>query len=44
MALSPLAVKDGAATDYLVIRNTNAGNLSAGTLLAYTIEWCEDDS
>lgn len=32
------------ASDYLVVKNTNAGNLSAGTNLAYTVEWIEDAS
>ena len=32
------------AADYLVVKNTNAGNLSAGTVLGYTVEWIEDDS
>jgi hypothetical protein len=32
------------AADYLVVKNTNAGNLSAGTVLGYTVEWIEDAS
>jgi len=30
--------------DYLVLSNTNAGNLSAGTKVAYSVEWIEDDT
>lgn len=31
-------------SDFLEIQNTNAGNLSAATVLDYTIEWVEDAS
>jgi hypothetical protein len=31
-------------SEFLEIQNTNAGNLSAGTVLDYTIEWEEDAS
>lgn len=30
--------------DFIEIQNTNAGNLSAGTVLSYAIEWLEDGS
>lgn len=30
--------------EFLVVKNTNAGSLSAGTVLGYTVEWIEDDS
>lgn len=30
------------ASDYLEIQNINASDLAAGTVLNYTIEWCED--
>lgn len=31
-------------SDFIEIQNTNAGNLSAGTVLDYVIEWYEDAS
>lgn len=30
------------ATDYLEVQNVNAGNLAAGTVLEYVVEWEED--
>lgn len=32
------------AADFLELQNINAGNLSAGTVLNYTVEWTEDAS
>ena len=32
------------ATDYLEVQNINASDLAAGTVLNYTVEWCEDAS
>lgn len=32
------------ATDYLEVQNINAGNLAAGTVLEYFVEWEEDAS
>lgn len=30
--------------DFIEVQNTNAGNLSAGTVLSYAVEWVEDAS